>query len=86
MTNNPDETGSTTASEAGEILADPNASAEDRSIAGSDLSQRSTGDQTSERVASEAGEVLSDPNATEEERSVAASDLAQSRRHEHDNG
>ncbi|GAA1481966.1 hypothetical protein GCM10009624_24060 [Gordonia sinesedis] len=82
--NNPDETSKSVASEAGEILADPNASAEARSVAGSDLTQRSTGDETSERVASEAGQILADPNATAEERSVAGSDLAQARRHEHD--
>lgn len=59
------------------ILDDPNATPEERSVAGSDLAQSRTDDHTSERVASEAGQLLDDKNISEADRSVAGSDLSQ---------
>lgn len=72
------------ASEAARILADPNSTPEERSVAASDLSEAGVGKHTSKRVASEAGKLLDDRDISEAERSVAGSDLAQDRRKKRD--
>lgn len=77
MSMNDGHTGSKDASEAARIMSDPDATAEERSVAASDLRQDEKGDaHTSAAVASEAGHVEAD-GATADERSVAASDLFQ---------
>lgn len=74
MSENDSRTGKVDASEAARILADPNSTEEEKSVAASDLRQaEAEPGQTSAWVASEAGEVEAD-GATAAERSVAASD------------
>ncbi|MEU6575509.1 hypothetical protein [Streptomyces sp. NPDC046805] len=73
-------TGKMDASEAARIMRDPNATAEERSVAASTLSDAEKGHRTSERVASEAGQLLDDKKISEDDRSVAGSDLSQTRR------
>ncbi|QIK73936.1 hypothetical protein G7070_11680 [Propioniciclava coleopterorum] len=65
------------ASEAARIMDDPNATAEEKSVAASVLAQDGTDDRTSERVAGEAGQLLDDQDISAEDRDVAASDLSQ---------
>ncbi|BDH05424.1 MULTISPECIES: hypothetical protein [Streptomyces] len=76
-------TGKMDASEAARIMADPNATPEERSVAASALSDVERGHHTSKRVGSEAGQLLDDSNISEEDRSVAGSDLSQDRRRGH---
>jgi hypothetical protein len=59
------------------VLADPKATAEERSAAASALVQVMGGRQTGPVAASDAGRVLNDPSATADERSAAASALSQ---------
>ena len=65
------------ASEAARIMDDPNATAEEKSVAASVLAQRGTDDRTGAEAASEAGRLMSDPHLSAEDRDVAASDLSQ---------
>ena len=77
MSENEARTGKLDASEAARIMADPNATEEERSVAASALRQAEQRlGETSARVASEAGHVEA-TGETHEERSVAASDLFQ---------
>jgi len=74
----PKATSSKVASEAAQVLRSPQATREERSAAGSALSQAvAQARETSDRVASEAARVLRDPNATAKEKSAAGSDLSQ---------
>lgn len=74
MSENAGRTGAHDASEATRILADPNSTEEEKSVAASDLRQaEDEPGETSARVASEAGQLEAD-GATAAERSVAASD------------
>ncbi len=71
-------TGHAAASRAARTLADQNASAQARAIAGSDLVQRRIEqERTSAKLASAAGAVLADPSSTPTARSEAASVLSQ---------
>lgn len=72
-------TGKMDASEAARIMADPNATPEERSTAASALSDTERGHHTSKRVGSE-GQLMDDKNISEDDRSVAGSDLDQDRR------
>ncbi|WP_330456095.1 hypothetical protein OIB37_03960 [Streptomyces sp. NBC_00820] len=83
MTRKDHGTGKRDASEAARILADPNSTPEERSVAASDLSEAGVGKHTSKRVASEAGQLLDDPDISEDDRSVAGSDLSQARKRKH---
>jgi hypothetical protein len=67
------------ASKAAEILRDPKATKDEKSVAGSDLSQRASAQPkgTSAKDASKAAHILRDPKATKDEKSVAGSDLSQ---------
>ena len=72
------ETGKTAASRASQVLRNPNASAEQKSAAGSALTQRKNEREvTSVRAASRASKVLQDPNASRAAKSAAASTLSQ---------
>jgi anti-sigma factor ChrR (cupin superfamily) len=64
------------ASEAARVLSDPNASATEKSLAGSALAQAQSG-VTSAAVASAAGRVLQDEASSDRKKSLAASALAQ---------
>ncbi|MCM1013254.1 MULTISPECIES: hypothetical protein [unclassified Brevibacterium] len=78
MSENTNESGSVTASEAARIMDDPNSTEEQRSVAASVLRQSGGRDgETSAWVASEAGDLTREGDS-EEVRSVAASDLSQS--------
>jgi hypothetical protein len=68
------------ATEASDILQRKGEGKEEKSVAGSDLSQAGVNrKQTSQRVATEASHVLRGKGEGKEEKSVAASDLAQAR-------
>ena len=85
MSENTNESGSVTASEAARIMADPNATEEERSVAASVLRQSDgRGGETSAWGASEAGDLTRD-GETEDVRSVAASDLSQADRERDEN-
>ena len=78
MAKNSRKTGPRAASDAGRVLADPGATADERSAAASALSQvADVARQTRAQAASDAGRVLADPGATADERSAAASALSQ---------
>lgn len=77
MSENTSHSSAMSASEASRIMADPNSSAEERSVAASVLRQAEGGQaETSPGVASEASDLMRN-GTTAEDRSVAASDLSQ---------
>lgn len=74
------ETRGKAASSASSVLRDENASKEEKSAAGSALSQREYGQasrETGDMAASRASSVLRDENASKEEKSAAGSALSQ---------
>lgn len=63
---------------AAETLRDPNASAEEKSIAGSALAQVAAEKETGANVEKKAAKVLHDPKASKKAKSMAASVVSQS--------
>jgi hypothetical protein len=65
------------ASKASDVLRDKHASADEKSAAGSALSQRGTDKTTGAMAASEASAVLRDKHSSKKEKSAAGSSLSQ---------
>lgn len=81
MSNSKKQTREKAATSASSVLRDPCATKEEKSAAGSALSQsKHESRETSGEVASRASHVLRDENATPEEKSAAGSALAQKER------
>lgn len=74
---NTKKTSASVASQAALILKDPNASAIEKSLAGSALSQSSTNNQTGAHMEDIASQVLASPNYSEKTKTLAGSVLAQ---------
>ncbi|WP_208790239.1 hypothetical protein [Enterococcus gallinarum] len=78
MPNNTKKTYSTIASQAAQVLKDPNASAIQKSLAGSALSQsRTTQPQTGGEMETTASKVLNSPKYNDQTKTLAASVLSQ---------
>lgn len=78
MPNNTKKTSKPVAALAGKTLSNPNASARDRALAASALSQRNAGRQTGERMEARAGKALESERTTAKSRKLAASVVSQS--------
>ncbi|CAN7493333.1 hypothetical protein [Pararhizobium sp. LjRoot238] len=78
MSKNNKQTSSEIAAKAAATLADPNASAIAKSLAGSALAQASTGRQTGAEMEDKASRVLKSPKYSDETKELAGSVLAQS--------
>jgi hypothetical protein len=78
MSNNKKQTSSGIAKKAASTLADPNASAIAKSLAGSALAQASTGRQTGAAMEDKASRVLRSSKYSDETKELAGSVLAQS--------
>jgi hypothetical protein len=78
MSRNDKQTSSKMASKAGSTLANPNASAIQRSLAASALAQAGTGKQTSGRMEAKAGKALANDHSSRLTRSLAATVTSQS--------
>ena len=78
MSRNTKGTSGGTASKAGSILSNPNASATARSLAGSALAQAGTAKQTGTRMEDRASQVLSSSKYSATTKSLAGSVLSQS--------
>ncbi|QKJ08174.1 hypothetical protein [Yersinia bercovieri] len=74
---NTKKTSAAVASQAAKILKDPNASAIEKSLAGSALSQTSTSNQTGAHMEDIASQVLASPEYSEKTKTLAGSVLAQ---------
>lgn len=77
MTNNTKKTSSAIASQAAQVLKDPNASAIQKSLAGSALSQSGTSNQTGGKMESTASKVLNSSKYNDQTKTLAASVLSQ---------
>ncbi|HAC6086963.1 TPA_asm: hypothetical protein G0A23_04945 [Salmonella enterica subsp. enterica serovar Enteritidis] len=78
MSKNVKQTSENVASTAAKTLTDPNASAIQKSLAGSALSQCGTSNQTSGKMEHKASSALDNPRSSELTKQLAASVLAQS--------
>ncbi|MBB5620964.1 hypothetical protein HDE69_002017 [Pedobacter cryoconitis] len=78
MSTNNKTTSKPVASKASEILKDPTSSQIAKQLAGSALSQRTSGNQTSREMEDKAARVLASNKYSEETKTLAASVLAQS--------
>lgn len=78
MANNTKQTSSTVASVAAQTLNNPNASAIQKSLAGSALSQKGSTNQTSGAMEHKASAALDNPRSSTLTKTLAASVLAQS--------
>ncbi|WP_145489701.1 hypothetical protein [Yersinia aleksiciae] len=74
---NTKKTSASVTSQAAQILKDPNASAIQKSLAGSALSQASTNNQTGSHMEDVASQVLANPKYSEQTKILAGSVLAQ---------
>lgn len=77
MPNNTKKTSSTIASQAAQVLNDPNASAIQKSLAGSALSQSGTSNQTGGKMETTASKVLNSSKYNDQTKTFAASVLSQ---------
>ncbi|WP_145587749.1 hypothetical protein [Yersinia rochesterensis] len=77
MSKNKKKTSAPVAAQAAIILKDPNASALEKSLAGSALSQTNTDNQTGVYMEDVAAQVLANPESTEKAKTLAGSVLAQ---------
>lgn len=77
MPNNTKKTSSTIASQAAQVLKHPNASAIQKSLAGSALSQSGTSNQTGGEMETTASKVLNSPKYRDQTKTLAASVLSQ---------
>ncbi|MFE8152984.1 hypothetical protein RBA63_14030 [Brenneria goodwinii] len=77
MSKNTKQTSGTVASVAAKTLTNPNASAIQRSLAGSALSQKGTSNQTSGSMEGKASAALDNPRSSDLTKQLAASVLAQ---------
>jgi hypothetical protein len=78
MSRNTKKTSAEIASQAGEVLADPNASAIAKSLAASALAQSNTGKQTGAEMEDKASMVLQSTKYSDATKSLAGSVLSQS--------
>lgn len=76
MPNNTKKTSSTIASQAAQVLKDPNASAIQKSLAGSALSQSGTSNQTGGKMETTASKVLNSSKYNDQTKTLAASVLS----------
>ncbi|CNF53251.1 hypothetical protein [Yersinia mollaretii] len=74
---NTKKTSASVAAQAAQILKDPNASAIEKSLAGSALSQSRTDNQTGAHMEDVASQVLANPKYSEQTKTLAGSVLAQ---------
>jgi len=72
-------TGDSMGTLAGKVLANPNSTKDEKSLAGSDLSLINKGNKPSDEIKSLAGKVDSDKNSTAEGRELSSSILGQSK-------
>jgi len=77
MPNNTKKTFSKIASQAAQVLKDPNASAIQKSLAGSALSQSGTSNQTGGKMETTASKVLNSSKYNDQTKTLAASVLSQ---------
>ena len=77
MANNTKKTSPKVASQAAQALKDPNASAIQKSLAGSALSQSGTSNQTGGKMETTASKVLNSPKYSDQTKTFAASVFAQ---------
>ncbi|HFR4115135.1 TPA: hypothetical protein ACQ31I_002822 [Yersinia enterocolitica] len=77
MSKNTKKTSASVASLAAQILKDPNASAIEKSLAGSALSQTNTDNQTGAHMEDVAAQVLAEPKSSKLAKTLAGSVLAQ---------
>ncbi|ECA4737029.1 hypothetical protein ELQ56_07425 [Salmonella enterica subsp. enterica serovar Lerum] len=77
MPNNTKKTSSTIASQAAQVLKNPNASAIQKSLSGSALSQSGTSNQTGGKMETKASKVLNSSKYNDQTKTLAASVLSQ---------